>query len=76
MYTLPDRGGARLPFLGVDETLLRDKGEGVAMLPQNLDKETQYCGTDPTSGYLLVAAVRSDEENVAAKLNIVYFTFT
>ena len=46
------------------------------MLPQNLDNETQYCGTDPTPGYLLVAAVRSDEENVAAKLNIVYFTLT
>ena len=76
VYTLWDREGARLPSPGVVETLLRDKRDGVAMLPQNLDKETQYCGTDHTLGYVLVATVRSDEENVAPKLNIVYFTFT
>ena len=76
MYTLRGRGGALLPSLGVDETLLRKEGEELTMLPQNLDKETQYCGTNHILGYLLVAAVRSYEENVAAKLNIVCFTFT
>ena len=76
VYTLRERGEAPLLSPGDKETLLAVIGEGVAMWPQNLDKETQSYETVHTLGYLLVAAVRSDEENVATKLNIVYFTFT